>query len=70
MYFLNNNTWIESCRLLSVARGNPIDSLPAHHDTVLTTLVHAEQFLRQQGTNITHIVADMQLYKVALQIKW
>ena len=50
--------------------GPLIDSPPAHPDTVLTTLVHAEQFLREQGTNITHIVADMQLYKVALQIKW
>ena len=44
---------------MSVARGNPIDSPPAHPDTVLTTLVHAEQFLRQQGTNITHLVADI-----------
>ena len=42
--FFNNNTWIESCRLLSVARGNPIDSPPAHPDTVLTTLVHVSNF--------------------------
>ena len=50
--------------------GPLIDSPPAHPDTVLTTLVHAENVLQEQGTHITHLVADMQMYKVALQIKW
>jgi len=47
-----------------------IDSPPAHPDTVLTTLLYVEKAIRQNGGTYTHVVADMQLYKVALQIKW
>ena len=50
--------------------GPLIDSPPAHPDTVLTTLTFIEEFMKQHNMVYTHLSADMQLYKVILQIKW
>ena len=50
--------------------GPLIDSPPAHPDTVLTTLIFIEKFMKQHGMSYIHLSADMQLYKVILQIKW
>lgn len=50
--------------------GSLIDAAPSHPDTVLTTLLHAEQFLSSHGQTFMHVVADRQLYKVLLKVKW
>ena len=50
--------------------GPLIDSPPSHPDTVLTTMLHAEQFPKSYGQTFLHLVADMQLYKVILKVKW
>ena len=50
--------------------GPLIDSPPAHPDTVLTTLMFIEEFMKQHDMVHIHISADMQLYKVILQMKW
>ena len=43
---------------------------PSHPDTVLTTLTYIETFMQQHEQAFIHVCADMQLYKVAMQIKW
>ena len=50
--------------------GPLIDSPPAHPDTVLTTLVFINEFMEQHKLPYIHLSADMQLFKVILQIKW
>ena len=50
--------------------GPLIDAPPSHPDTVLTIIMHAEQFLKSHGQTFMHLVADMQLYKVILKVKW
>ena len=48
--------------------GPLLDSPPSHPDTVLTTLVYIEKFMQQHGVPTIHVSADMQLYKIAMQI--
>ena len=50
--------------------GPLVDSPPAHADTVLSSLLHIENFVKQHNTNFVYVVADMQIYKVIMQIKW
>ena len=50
--------------------GPLVDSPPAHADTVLSSLLYIENFVKQHNTNFVHVVADMQIYKVIMQIKW
>ena len=50
--------------------GPLIDSTPSHPDTVLTTLLYLEEFVRMKNIPYIHASADMQLYKVVMQIKW
>ena len=50
--------------------GPLVDSLPAHADTVLSSLLYIENFVKQHNTYFVHVVADMQIYKVVMQIKW
>ena len=50
--------------------GPLIDSPPSHLDTILTTLMHIEQFLQQNGTMLIHPSADMQMNQTVMPIKW
>ena len=50
--------------------GPLIDSPPAHPDTVLSTLSFNERFLVQHGMTYMHISADLQIYRIILQVKW
>ena len=50
--------------------GPLFDSPPAHPDTVLSTLSFIERFLDQYGTTYMHISADLQIYRIILQVKW
>ncbi|MES9884700.1 MAG: hypothetical protein ABW185_27970 [Sedimenticola sp.] len=50
--------------------GPLIDSTPSHPDTVLTSLLYIEEFMKSHGQLYVHLVADLQLFKVAMQIKW
>lgn len=50
--------------------GPLIDQTPSHPDTVLTTMMYAEKFLELHEMKYLHLVADMQLYQVAIKIKW
>ena len=50
--------------------GPLIDAPPSNPDTVLTALMYIEQFLTQHNQRHLHISADMQLYKIVMQIKW
>ena len=50
--------------------GPLIDSPPAHPDTVLITLLYIEEFMKQHSMPYIHLSADMQLYKVIMQVKW
>lgn len=45
------------------------DSPPAHPDTVLTTLLFTNEFMKQHNMPYIHLAPDMQLYKVIMQIK-
>ncbi len=46
-----------------------IDALPSHPDTVLSSMVNIEDFIKCYGQNYVHLVADLQLYNMAIQIK-
>ena len=50
--------------------GPLVDSPPAHADTVLSSLLYIENFVKQHNTNFVNVVADMQIYKAIVQIKW
>ncbi len=50
--------------------GPLIDSTPSHPDTVLTSMLYIEEFIMSHGQQYVHLVADLQLFKVAIQIKW
>ena len=50
--------------------GPLIDRPPAHPDTVLTTMTYFQQVMHQQGSPYCILTADMQLFKVASQIRW
>ena len=50
--------------------GPLIDAPPSHPDTVLTSLMYIERFVRSHGQRYVHVVADLQLFKTAIQIKW
>ena len=47
-----------------------VDSPPSHPDTVRTTVMQIQKFVQQGGNRFLHISADIQLYQVAMQIKW
>ena len=48
--------------------GPLIDSPPSHPDTVLTTIVYLDTFLKSFGMEYVHITLDMQLYIMACLI--
>ncbi|MES9884496.1 MAG: hypothetical protein ABW185_26930, partial [Sedimenticola sp.] len=50
--------------------GPLIDATPSHPDTILTSILFIEEFMKSHGQKYVHIVADLQLFKVAIQIKW
>ncbi len=50
--------------------GPMINAQPSHPDTVLTALVLIEQFVTSHGQKYLQLVADMQLFKIAMQVKW
>jgi hypothetical protein len=50
--------------------GPLIDAPPSHPDTVLTSLKYIEEFIKSHGQKYMHLVVDLQLFKVAIQIKW
>ena len=50
--------------------GPLIDSQPSHPDTVLSSILFIEEFMKVHKQKSIHLVADLQLYKVSLQIKW
>ena len=41
-----------------------------HPATVLTSIVYIEEFMKSHGQRYVHLVADLQLFKVSIQIKW
>ena len=43
---------------------------PSHPDTVVTTVTYCEHYMQQRGMKFFSITANMQLFKVATQIKW
>ena len=47
-----------------------IHAPPSHPDTILTAIKYIEAFVQSHGQKNLHLVVDMQLYKVAIQIKW
>ena len=60
------------CSVVETVPPQPlIDALHANPDTVLITLLYIEKFLKQinSKSNIC-ICADMQLYKIMMQIMW
>ncbi len=50
--------------------GPLIDAPPAHPDTVLTSLTVIEEFIHNHGQKYVYLVADLQLYKIAIHLKW
>mgnify|MGYP001021363568 CR=1 FL=1 len=50
--------------------GPLIDAPPSHPDTILTIITSIEEFMQYYGKKYIHLVADLQLYKVAIQLKW
>ena len=50
--------------------GPLIDAPPAHPDTVLTALNVIADFTQKHGQKYVYVVADMQLLKISMQIKW
>ena len=48
--------------------GPLIDSPPTHIDTVLTSMTYTEEFLNNLRMKQICLIADMQLYKLAMQI--
>ena len=61
----------ESATLLPATRyhyGPLTDSPPIHIYTVLTSMTYTEEFLNNLGMKQICLTADMQLYKLAMQI--
>ena len=50
--------------------GPLIDATRNHPDTVLTTLTFIKKFVNNHGQQHIVVVADIQLYKIILRIKW
>ena len=50
--------------------GPLIDAPPSHPDTIVTTLDYCKNYSQSLGMNTVHITLDMQLYMVAIQVKW
>ena len=50
--------------------GPLIDAPPPHPDTVMTTMEYCKKYLPSHGMSSFHISLDMQLYMVAVQVKW
>jgi len=47
-----------------------IDAPLSHPDTVFTSIMYIEKFMKAHGQKYIHLVADLQIYKVAIQFKW
>jgi hypothetical protein len=63
----------QSSNVLKATRyifGPLIDATPSHPDTVLTTLTLIEEFVKNHGQKYIFVEADMQIYKIAINIKW
>ncbi len=50
--------------------GPLLDATPSHPDTVLTSIIFIEDFIKSYCQKYLYEVADLQLYKIILQIKW
>ena len=50
--------------------GPLIDAPPSHTDTIVTTLDYCKNYSQSLGMNTVHVTLDMQLYMVAIQVKW
>ncbi len=50
--------------------GPLLDAPPSHPDTFLTSIIYIEAFMKSHGQKYIHLVADLQLFKMAMQIKW
>ena len=53
-----------------LAFGPLINAPPSHPDTIVKTLDYCKNYLQSLGMNTIHITLDMQLYMVAIQVKW
>ncbi len=49
--------------------GPLVDSTPAHSYTVFTSMEFIDAFTKSHGQVYTHMVTDMQWYKLILKIK-
>ena len=47
-----------------------IDLAPSHPDTIMTAMVEAQKLTPSMGQKFVLFTCDLQLYKVALQVKW
>lgn len=47
-----------------------IDLVPSHPDTIMTAMVEAQRMTHNADQNFVLITCDLQLYKVALHVKW
>ena len=50
--------------------GPLIDASPSHPDTILTSMLYLEEFFKSHGKKYLNLVADLQIFKVIMQIKW
>ena len=47
-----------------------IDLVPSHPDTIMTAMVKAQKVTHNADQNYVLLTCDLQLYKVALNVKW
>ena len=47
-----------------------IDLVPSHPDTIMTAMAEAQELTQRTGQEFALITCDLQLYKVALDVKW
>jgi len=47
-----------------------IDLVPSHPDTIMTAMTEAQQLTHRIGQKFVLFTCDLQLYKVALDVKW
>jgi hypothetical protein len=67
---VRNQTSISPKAATPFVFGPLIDAPPSHPDTILSTMEYCQNYLLGQGMSTVHISLDMQLYMVALQVKW
>ena len=61
---------IEQLQANKYVFGTLIDATPSHRDTVFMTLLLIEDIGKNHEQRYLYVEADMQIYKVAIHIKW